>query len=303
MVADIASVQCAHPKLERLVEILRECQRVFVAYSGGVDSSFLLRVAHEVLGDRATGVLAYSESLDRNEYRDALEQASSLGFSVRVVETHEYENEAYRRNDALRCYHCKSELFTRLVRLAEEEGVPYVLDGSNADDQRDYRPGMKARVENGVRSPLIEAQLTKEEIRHLARELGLPTWDKPAAPCLSSRIPYGTPVSHELLRQVEAAEAGLRDLGFSVVRVRHHGELARIEIPLEDFDRFLEAATHAEATRRVQAPGFINVTLDEKGFRSGSLNEALKLDGGPGGASRAVDGDVMIPVSEVRRIS
>jgi uncharacterized protein len=293
MVSDTDCPQLdADAKLDRLVQILRECGHVLVAYSGGVDSSFLLRVAHDVLGDRATGVLAFSESLDRNEYRDARKLAADLGLPVRVIETHEYDNEDYRRNDAMRCYHCKSELFTRLAKMARDEGVPYVLDGSNADDQGDYRPGMKARTENGVRSPLIEAGMTKSDIRRHARELGLPTWDKPAAPCLSSRIPYGTPVTHERLRQVEAAEAGLRDLGFLVVRVRHHGDVARIEIPVGDFERLLEVETLEEAVRRVEASGFQHVTLDMKGFRSGSLNEALGV----------ADGDVMVPVSEVRRL-
>lgn len=289
-------------KFDRLVNLLRECGSVLVAYSGGVDSSFLLKIAHDVLGDQAVGVLAFSESLDRNEDRQARELASELGLPLRVIETREYENDAYRRNDAMRCYHCKSELFTRLVRLAQEEGIPHVLDGSNADDQGDFRPGMKARVENGVRSPLIEVGMTKSEIRQHARRLGLPTWDKPAAPCLSSRIPYGTEVSREKLRQIESAEAGLRELGFRVVRVRHHGDIARIEIPTQDFPRFLEEAVRASAVRCVEAAGFRQVVLDMKGFRSGSLNEALGISSVTGQDDAQKPGE-WVPVSELKLLN
>ena len=284
------------PKFLKLQEILRGLGRVLVAYSGGVDSAFLLKVAHDMLGDDAQGVLAHSESLDRNEYVAARGVAESMGISVRVIETDEYSNENYRRNAPDRCYHCKAELFDRLGEIAAAEGFPWVVDGSNFDDRGDYRPGMKAREERGVRSPLLEAELTKSEIRSYSRQLGLPTWDKPAAPCLSSRIPYGSEVTREKLRQVEAAEAGLRALGFRVLRVRHRGDVATIEIPLEEFSTLLKDGVREAAIQAVTEAGFRCVALDLKGFRSGSLNEALEQ-----GEGRAVP--TLLPPSEIRRLS
>ena len=250
-------------------------RKVMVAYSGGVDSVFLLRVSRAVLGDGATAVLAVSESLDRNELDEAMRTARTLGIPVEVIETREYDNPAYRRNDGDRCYHCKTELFTELRKLAHERGIPFVLDGSNADDIGDYRPGFRARNEQEVRSPLLEAGLDKATIRRLSRAMGLPTWDKPAAPCLSSRIPYGDEVTTEKLRQVEAAEKGLRELGFRVVRVRHHDRVARIEVPASELARLLDAALRPEVLAVVKKAGFTFVAVDLEGFRSGSLNEAL----------------------------
>ena len=262
-------------KFRRLTELLQGMDRALVAYSGGVDSTFLLKIARDVLGDKVEGVLAVSESLDRNESRSAVRTAETIGVPIRLIETEEYEREEYRRNGPDRCYHCKTELFSRLRQLAAEEGVPYVLDGSNADDLRDYRPGLRARTEQGVRSPLAEVGLTKSDIRAFSHALDLPTWDKPAAPCLSSRIPYGFRVTSAKLRQVEEAEAALRVLGFAVVRVRHHDTVARIEVPVEEFSRLLESDTRAEVIRRVKAAGFTFVSLDIQGFRSGGLNEVL----------------------------
>jgi uncharacterized protein len=264
------------PKAERLVAILRELDRVAVAYSGGVDSAFLLKAAHDVLGDRATGVLATSESLDRSELEGARRVAVELGIPIRIIETREYDNPDYRRNSPDRCYHCKSELFAKVVELARAEGIPHVADGSNLDDQGDYRPGLRARSEKGVRSSLAEAGLAKADIRRLSRLLGVPTWDKPSAPCLSSRIPYGSEVTEAKLRAVEAAEGALRDLGFREVRVRHHDQVARIEIPTAQIARFLEESVRSQAVARVKAAGFLYVTLDIQGLRSGSMNEALK---------------------------
>lgn len=277
------------PKMERLVSILEELGAVVVAYSGGVDSAFLLRVARGVLGERAVGVLGVSESLDRAEMAEARRTAEVAGLPLCEVETHEYDNPAYRLNDGSRCYHCKSELFGVLAAYAERIGVRHVVDGSNADDVGDYRPGLRARGEHGVRSPLLEAGLGKDEIRAASRALGLRTWDKPAAPCLSSRIPYGTPVTSERLRQVEAAERALRDAGFRVVRVRHHGDVARIEVPREDLPRLLEPGLGARLSEEVRAAGFLHVAVDLDGFRSGGLNAALSAADRPG-ARRAGGG-------------
>lgn len=263
------------PKIEALVRRLEGLGRVAVAYSGGVDSAFLLKAAWDVLGENAVGVLAFSESLDRNEFEAAKSLAAQLEIPIRVIETHEYENPAYRRNDGERCYHCKTELFTEVGRFAHSLGIVHVLDGTNLDDLSDYRPGMRAKGERGVVSPLQEAALSKEEIRRHSRALGLPTWDKPAAPCLSSRIPYGSEVTDQKLRQIEAAEAALRSLGFRQLRVRHHGDVARVEVPLVDLPRLLAEPTRDAAVCGIKAAGFLHVALDLEGFRSGSLNAAL----------------------------
>ena len=276
---EVSSIQeISDPKLSRLVDVISPLGKVAVAYSGGVDSTFLLKACQDVLGGDALGVLAHSESLDRNEYRSALKVAESMGIPIRTIETREYENSEYRKNDSRRCYHCKSELFSKVVEFAAREGIPHVLDGSNLDDLSDFRPGKLARDEKGVRSPLQEAGLTKAEIRRHSRLLGMPTWDKPAAPCLSSRIPYGSEVTEKKLRQVEAAEASLRALGFRELRVRHHDEIARIEIPPEEFSRLLVDSTRQQVLFRMKEVGFLYVTLDIQGFRSGSLNEAIKLE-------------------------
>jgi pyridinium-3,5-biscarboxylic acid mononucleotide sulfurtransferase len=269
------------PKVRKLVEILRGFGRAVVAYSGGVDSAFLLKAARDVLGESAIGVLATSESLDRNELAAARKVADAMGIPIRTIEVREYDNPEYRKNGPDRCYHCKTELFSRVIELARAEGIPWVLDGSNRDDLGDYRPGARARTEKGVRSPLQEAGITKEEIRRHSKALGVPTWDKPSAPCLASRIPYGSEVTDEKLRQVEGAEARLRALGFRECRVRHHGAVARIEVPAADIPRFLDEGTRAAVAAGIKAAGFLFVALDIQGLRSGSLNEAIGLAPAP----------------------
>jgi uncharacterized protein len=282
----------------RLVGILESLGSVAIAYSGGVDSTFLLRVARAVLGDKAVGVLAFSESMDQSEFEAARKTADSLNLPLTVIETREYDNPEYRRNDGSRCYHCKTELFTEVKKFAVDGGIPHVLDGSNADDLGDYRPGLRARNEHGVRSPLLEAGLDKAAIRQFSRALGLPTWDKPAAPCLSSRIPYGSPVTYEKLRQIEAAESGLRALGFRVVRVRHHGEVARIEVPVQEVPRLFEETVLPRVIQAVKEAGFLFVAADLEGFRSGSLNAALDGPERAGGALKKI-----VPLEPAERAS
>lgn len=261
-------------KLERLRATIAGLGRVIVAYSGGVDSTLVLKVAHEVLGDNALGVLSDSASVPRSEVRAALEVAAQIGARVRVIHTDELDDPNYAANPLNRCYFCKSHLHDALWDIARAEGYTAILDGTNADDVGDFRPGQEAARERGVRSPLLEADITKAEVRGLARMLGLPNWNKPATACLSSRIPYGTPVTPEVLRRVEAAEEALRDLGFRQLRVRHHDTVARIEVPPEEFARVLDL--REEIVRRIRAAGYVYVTLDLLGFRSGSSNEVLQ---------------------------
>lgn len=266
----------AESKREALVRTLAEMERVIVAYSGGVDSSFLMAVAHETLGDGALAVTAVSPSLARSELDAARSLARRFGWRHDTVATHEVGRERYARNDSDRCYWCKKELFEVLEPRAAALGAA-LATGTNTDDLGDHRPGLRAAAERGVRQPLAEAGLSKSEIRELSRELGLPTADKPASPCLSSRFAYGVRVTPQGLRRVERAEEAVRSFGFEVLRVRDHGDAARIEIAPEDLER--AAALEKELVAAVAAAGFPEVTLSPEGFRSGSLNAVLTTPG------------------------
>ncbi len=249
---------------------------VVVAYSGGVDSAYLAYIAGQTLGDRALAVTADSASYPERHRRLAIQIAQQFGLRHEIIHTSEVERPEYRANPANRCYYCKHELYTHLARLAADRRA-VVVDGSNADDRGDYRPGRQAAREFGVRSPLDEANLGKDEIRELSRRAGLPTWDEPASACLSSRIPYHAEVTDEKLRMIERAEEALRALGFRVCRVRHHDELARIEIGPDEMARALQPEVGAAMVRELKAIGYRWVSLDLQGYRTGSLNEGLRL--------------------------
>ena len=263
-------------KERALCDTLASLGSVIVAYSGGADSAYLAFIAHRTLGNRAVAVTADSPSYPERHRQLAIQIARDFGLQHEIIQTSELERPEYRANPANRCYYCKHELYTHLSRIAAGRGA-VIVDGNNADDRGDYRPGRQAAREFGVRSPLDEVDLSKEEIRELSRQAGLPTWNEPASACLSSRIPYHTEVTDEKLRRIERAEQALRALGFRVFRVRHHDDLARIEIARAEMPRALEPDVSAAIVRALKEAGYRYVSLDLQGYRTGSLNEGLFL--------------------------
>jgi uncharacterized protein len=262
-------------KLARLRAIFAPLDKVLVAFSGGVDSSFVLKVAHDVLDERVVALTTTSPTMPEQDRLSALAIAGQIGVRHLVIESNELEIPGYAHNPLNRCYLCKHNLFVVCGAKARELQIDTIIDGLNLDDLHDYRPGIKASAELQVRHPLVEAELTKDEIRALSRQLGLTTWDRPASPCLSSRFPYGTLITEDALRKVERGEQVLHELGFSVARVRYHGDVARIEIEVREIPRLLEPATRARVDAELRQLGFRFVAVDLKGFRSGSLNETI----------------------------
>jgi len=267
-------------KLGRLREIFAPMEAVLIAFSGGVDSTLVLKVAHDTIGDRALALTTTSPTMPDEDCDTAIAMARAIGVRHLIVDSNELEIPGYAANPVNRCYLCKTNLFTVCEAKARELGIDEIADGLNLDDLHDYRPGMKAAAEKGVRHPLVEAELSKAEVRELSRRLGLRTWDRAASPCLSSRFPYGTTITPEGLEKVARGEKLLHALGFKVARVRYHGELARIEVEASEIERILKPETRELVDRELKQIGFQSVTIDPRGFRSGSLNEGLTIDDG-----------------------
>jgi uncharacterized protein len=266
-----------YDKLESLKNNIKSLQRVAVAFSGGVDSSFLLKVAADVLGNDVVAITAHSSTYPQRELHEAIEFARSYSVRQRVIVSEELEVEGFSNNPVNRCYLCKNELYEKIKAIAEEEGIQYILEGSNYDDLGDYRPGMKALTEHAVLSPLREAMMTKDEIRLLSKEMGLKTWNKQSFACLASRFPYGEMITKERLGMIDKAEQLLLDLGFTQVRVRFHKDVARIEITQDQFEKMLDAKLREKIYSEFSKIGFMYTALDLKGYRTGSLNEGLNL--------------------------
>ena len=268
-------------KLAQLQTLFAQMDRALIAYSGGIDSTLVAKVAYDVLGDRALAVTAESPSLMPEDLEDARVQAADIGIAHRIVQTHEMDNPDYTSNPVNRCYFCKSELHDTLKPLAQELGYPYVIDGVNADDLRDYRPGIQAAKERGVLSPLADVGITKFEVREISKQLGLPWWDKPSQPCLSSRFPYGELITTEKLHRVGRCERYLRDLGIKNLRVRSDGDTARIELMPDEIKDFVARTDLPSLVQAFQDLGFTYVTLDLEGYKSGKLNRVLELEPTP----------------------
>lgn len=265
-------------KFQLLKDNIKERGSAAIAFSGGVDSTFLVYVAYEVLGDKAIAVTATSSTYPQRELKEAIKYAKDIGVKHLIISSEELDIEGFASNPKNRCYYCKKELFTKIMVVAKENGIEYVFDGSNLDDSGDYRPGMQAASELEVISPLKEATLTKEDIRALSKELGIPTWNKPSFACLSSRFPYGRKITIPKLKMVEEAEQFLLDIGIRQVRVRHHGEIARIEVSPEERVKFFDVSVMDKIGETFKKIGFSYVTLDVIGYRTGSMNEVLTAE-------------------------